>query len=233
MLINSLSAVRRYSYSYDERKKIIAHMREISKNDPPDEELMGLVIGQIEDHAVLRFLALDSFFSGDKTPVTRRKKLTRIEKAAAEILDAAADMDSSFWLNVFMGTDDLPMQKRLKIYDGDMDTLLGATPLIAATAKKMLRESTRKTRPGPRANRKMAIAGFASTLKPYYEDVTGKKPNAYYSPNSNGTLGHRAGPFVRFVATCLKPVCPEAITPQLGETIYRQIFLPARKAATK
>ena len=222
-----------FCYSDDDREAIAAQLRKIASGTPPDEELIQSAIGEIEDRLVLPFLALDSFFSGDETPAMRRKKVARIEKAAAEILDAAADMNAAFWLNVFMGTDDLPMEKRLKIYDGDLDTLLGATPLIAATAKKMLRGSTRKTRPGPRASRNTAIANFAYGLTPYYEALTGRKPNAYSSPNATGPRGPRVGPFVRFVVTCLKPVCPEAITPHLGEIIHRQIFLPAGKAATK
>ena len=221
-----------FCYSDDDREAIAAQLREIASGAP--EELIQSIISEIEDHVVLEFLALDRFFSSPETPAMRRKKLSRIEKAATEMLDAAANMDDSFWLNVFMDTDGLPMKKRLKIYDGDMDTLLGVTPLIAATAKR-LGEPTRKTRPGPRANRNTAIASFAFGLIPFYEDVTGTKANAHSSPNANanGRLGSRAGPFVRFVATCLDPVCPEAIGPQLGETIHRQIFLPARKAATK
>ena len=219
-----------FCYSDDDREAIAAQLRKIASGTP--EELIQSIISKIEDYVVLEFLALDRFFSSPETPAMRRKKLSRMEKAATEMLNAAADMDGSFWLNVFMDTDGLPMKKRLKIYDGDMDTLLGVTPLIAATAKKM-GEPKRKRRPGPRANRNMAIARFADGLKVYYEGVTGKKANAHFSPNATGPLAPRAGPFVSFVATCLKPVCPEAITPQLGETIHRQIFLPARKAATK
>ena len=181
---------------------------------------------------VLDFHAVDSVLSSPETPAMHRKKVSRLGNAAAEMLAAAEDMDGSFWYNIFMDADDLPMEKRLKIHDGNMDTLLGMTPLIAATAKRMC-ESPRKTRTGPSPNRNMAIARFACGLIPYYEDVTGKKANAYSSPNATGLLAPRAGPFVCFVAACLKPVCPEAINRQLGEIIHRQIFLPARKAATK
>ena len=221
-------------YSDDDREAIAAQLRKLASGAPLDEESIQSAIGEIEDRLVPRFLALDRFFSNPETPAMRREKISRLEYAAAEMLDAAADMDASFWLNVFMATDGLPLEKRLKIHDGNMDTLLGMTPLIAATAKRMSKSSLgRKTRPGPRANRNTAIASFAYGLTPLYEGVTGKRANAYSSPNATGQLGSRAGPFVSFVATCLKPVCPEAITPQLGETIHRQIFLPARKAATK
>ena len=221
-----------FCYSDDDRKTIAAQLRKIASDGPLDEGLIQSIISSIEDNVVLDFLGVDRFLSSPETPATRREKLSRIEKAAAEMLDAAADMDNSFWLNVFMGTDNLPLEKRLKIYDGDMDILLGMTPLIAATAKKM-GEPKRKRRHGPRANRNMAIARFAHRLIPYYECVTGKKPNADSNPNATGLLAPRAGPFVRFVAACLEPVCPEAINRQLGEIIHRQIFLPARKAATK
>ena len=216
-------------YLDDDREAIAAQLRKIASGTPP-EELIQTIIGQIEDRLVPPFLALDGFFSGDETPAMRRKKLARIEKAAAEMLGAAADMDDSFWLNVFMGTDDLPMKKRLKIYDGDMDTLLGVTPLIAATAKKMGKPK-RKSRPGPRANRNMAIASFAHGLIPHYEGVAGKRANADSSPNATGLLAPRAGPFVCFVAACLEPVCPEAINRQLGEIIHRQIFKRTKRAA--
>lgn len=219
-----------FCYSDDDRKTIAAQLRKIASGTP--EELIQSIISKIEDYVVLDFHAVDSVLSSPETPAMHRKKVSRLGNAAAEMLAAAEDMDGSFWYNIFMDADDLPMEKRLKIHDGNMDTLLGMTPLIAATAKRMS-ESPRKTRTGPSPNRNMAIARFACGLIPYYEDVTGKKANAYSNPNATGTLAPRAGPFVCFVAACLKPVCPEAINRHLGEIIHRQIFLPARKAATK
>ena len=220
------------SYSDDDLKGLAAYLRGISKTDPPNEDLIWSVIGGIED-AAQEFFAVRSFVLSDNfLPSNRRKKLRGVEKAATDFLDAMANVDAFFWLNAYMAGDDLPEKKRMALHDGDTDALFPMVRRVQAFAANSLENmQNEKMKPGDKQNK--AVAKFAYRLTRHYEKVTGKEPTAYSSENYQGPLGHRATPFVRFVAACLEPICPEEVTPQLGDIIYNQLFRAARKKTAK
>ncbi len=93
MLISSSTS---RSYSDDDREGLAAYLRGISKNDPPDEDLIWSVIGVIED-AAQEFFAVRSFVLSDNfLPSNRRKKLRGVEKAATDFLDAMTNVGAFF-----------------------------------------------------------------------------------------------------------------------------------------
>ncbi len=61
-----------------------------------------------------------------------------------------ADADASFWHNVLMATDNLPMKKKLKIYDGDTAAVFPMVRRVQAVAAKLLEPGQRgKSKGGP------------------------------------------------------------------------------------
>ena len=220
------------SYSGDDLKGLAAYLRGISKSDPPNEDLIWSVIGEIEN-AAQEFIAVRSFVLSDNfLPSNRRKKLRGVEKSATDFLDAMTNVGAFFWLNAYMAGDDLPKKMRMALHDGDTAALFPMVRRIQAVAANLLENmQDEKMRRGDKRNK--AVAKFAYRLTRPYEKVTGDKPRAYYSENYQGPLGRRTTPFVNFVVACLEPICPEAVTPQLGDIIYNQLFRVGKKKTTK
>ncbi|MEE8249466.1 MAG: hypothetical protein V3R59_04480 [Gammaproteobacteria bacterium] len=217
-------------YSPDDRKAITDALLSAARGDKPTSEVLGIALEHIE-----HIEDIATIYPGLKRAVAtfpyvpeRKEQLKRLANTAEKFLKAVSEVHPALWRDIDAQADALPERDSysLRAYaTGDEQAkeptmLLGITPFLPQAARAAI-EAMRPPKQGSKQN--TAIAEFASGLVPTYEGVTGRKANADYSDTYTEFRG-RGGPFVRFVAACLGPIDPDAVSPALGDILHNLLF---------